>query len=146
MTLNEYHECSEDWRNRDQMIWATPAVIVTVSVILVGVAFQISDLFVRLGILVAGLVWTSAMIHGLIKHHLYQKGSEEILTGLNSEKQMYRKHKPTQRSSGCINRCLEEGSAYKSLLFSSYFALMILFLLFFFTVSQILIKYQIISC
>ena len=136
---DEYRELSEDWRHRDQMIWATPTVIITVSVVLMGIAFQISNLFVRLVILLAGLFWTFAMIHALIKHHYYQKGSEEKLRELEPNKQTHRKSESTQKSVGFISRHLELWSAYRSLLYASYFDWFVLLFAFLFTLYKLII-------
>ena len=81
----EYKECSEDWRNRDRLIWATLPVAATVGAVIVGVAYgQIfhAPLWIRLCILLIGVVLTLVMLISLIKHRLFQEGSREQIQSL----------------------------------------------------------------
>lgn len=81
----EYKECSEDWRHRDRLIWATLPVAATVAAVIVGVAYgQILDdnLWIRLGLLVIGVFLTVVMLISLIRHRMYQEGSQEQIRSL----------------------------------------------------------------
>jgi hypothetical protein len=81
----EYKECSEDWRNRDRLIWATLPVAATVAGVIVGVAYgQIPDdkLWIRLCLLLLGVFLTLVMLISLIKHRFFQQGSEEQIQSL----------------------------------------------------------------
>lgn len=81
----EYRECSEDWRHRDRLIWATLPIAATVAGVIVGVAYgQIPDdkLGIRFFILVIGVFLTLVMLISLIRHHRYQEGSEEQIRSL----------------------------------------------------------------
>jgi hypothetical protein len=80
----EYKECSEDWRNRDRLIWATLPIAATIDGVLVGVAYgYIKDNKpVRFLILLIGVVLTLVMLISLIRHRMYQQGSEEQIRSL----------------------------------------------------------------
>jgi hypothetical protein len=81
----EYKECSEDWRHRDRLIWATLPVAATVAGVIVGVAYgYIPDdkLWIRLCLLLIGVFLTLVMLISLIKHRLFQEGSREQIRSL----------------------------------------------------------------
>ena len=81
----EYNECSEDWRNRDRLIWATLPVAVTVSSVIIGVAYGSipnSELEIRLLVLLMGGAFAVVMLISLVKHRYYQEGSEEQIKRL----------------------------------------------------------------
>lgn len=81
----EYKECSEDWRHRDRLIWATLPVAATVAAVTIGVAYgQIPYCKpeVRFCLLLIGVVLTLVMLISLIRHRMYQKGSEEQMRSL----------------------------------------------------------------
>jgi hypothetical protein len=99
----ELKECSEDWRHRDRLIWATLPVAATVGAVIVGVAYgQIPDdkLWIRLCILLIGVVLTLVMLISLIRHRMYQEGSEEQIQSLRKQLRIMgwdknpRKHTP----------------------------------------------------
>jgi len=77
----EYKECSEDWRHRDRLIWATLPVAATVGAVIISFAFN-ATLGIRLWILVIGVVLTVVMLISLIRHRMYQEGSEEQMRSL----------------------------------------------------------------
>jgi hypothetical protein len=81
----EYKECSEDWRHRDRLIWATLPVAATVGGVIVGVAYgQIPYCKpeLRFWILLIGVILTSVMLISLLKHRLFQEGSREQMRSL----------------------------------------------------------------
>lgn len=81
----EYKECSEDWRHRDRLIWATLAGVATVAGVIVGVAYGQSlddNLGVRFWILFIGVILTLVMLISLIRHRMYQEGSEQQIQSL----------------------------------------------------------------
>jgi hypothetical protein len=81
----EYKECSEDWRHRDRLIWATLPVAATVGAVTVGVAYgQIPYCKpeVRFFLLLIGVVLAFVMLISLIKHRFYQQGSEQQIWSL----------------------------------------------------------------
>ena len=103
----EYKECSEDWRNRDRMIWATFPVIVTVSSVILGIAYGYITsndlLWIRLLILLIGFLFCFVLLVLLVKHRYYQEGSEEMMLNLlknvefadeYNKNQHFRRHKP----------------------------------------------------
>ena len=77
----EYKECSEDWRNRDRLIWATLPVAATVAAVIISVAFN-TTLWIRLCILVIGVFLAFVMLISLIKHRFFQQGSEKQIRWL----------------------------------------------------------------
>lgn len=77
----EYKECSEDWRHRDRLIWATLPVAATVGAVTVGVAFN-STLGIRLCVLLIGVFLMITMLTSLMKHRLFQEGSEQQIQSL----------------------------------------------------------------
>lgn len=108
----EYHELCNDWRHRDQLIWATPSIVVTIGGILIGVAFgTINDLRIRAIVLFLAMIWSMVMTHALIKHHYFQEGSADKIKKISGE--MLRKFSPHKRNP------LEKVSAYLLILFSS---------------------------
>jgi hypothetical protein len=81
----EYKECSEDWRHRDRLIWATLPVAATVGAVIIGVAYgqSLDDKpGVRFGILLIGVFLTLVMLISLIRHRMYQEGSDEQMRSL----------------------------------------------------------------
>ena len=81
----EYKECSEDWRHRDRLIWATLPIAATAGSVIVGIAYgQIPDdkLPIRFFTLVVGVILTIVMLVSLIRHRLYQEGSQEQIRSL----------------------------------------------------------------
>ena len=81
----EYKECSEDWRNRDRLIWATLPVAAAVGAVTVAVAYGQSladNLWIRLCLLLIGVFLTLVMLISLIRHRMYQEGSEQQLQSL----------------------------------------------------------------
>jgi hypothetical protein len=84
----EYKECSEDWRHRDRLIWATLPVAATVGAVTVGVAYgQIPrcQLGVRFFLLLIGVVLTFVMLISLIRHRMFQEGSGEQIQSLQAQ-------------------------------------------------------------
>ena len=75
----EYKECSEDWRNRDRLIWATLPIAATIDGVLVGIAYRYiqHNKPARFCIVLIGLVLTFVMLISLVRHRMYQQGSEE---------------------------------------------------------------------
>jgi hypothetical protein len=75
----EYKECSEDWRNRDRLIWATLPIAATIDGVLVGVAYGYiqHNKPMRFFILLIGVVLTLVMLISLVRHRMFQQGSEE---------------------------------------------------------------------
>ena len=101
----EYKECSEDWRHRDRLIWAALPIAATAGGVIVGIAYgQIPDdkLLIRFFTLVVGVILTSVMLISLIRHCMYQKGSEEQIQLLQEQLKIEgwdgnpRKHRPCQ--------------------------------------------------
>ena len=101
----EYRECSEDWRHRDRLIWATLPVAATVGAVTIGVAYgQISrcQLGVRFWILFIGVVLAFVLLISLIKHRFFQEGSEEQIQSLqkrlkiNGWDKIPRRHSPSK--------------------------------------------------
>jgi F0F1-type ATP synthase assembly protein I len=96
----EYKECSEDWRHRDRLIWATLAGVATIAGVIVGVAYGQSlddKLGVRFWILFIGVILTLVLLISLIRHRMYQEGSEEQIQSLLNIKDWYsspRIHRP----------------------------------------------------
>jgi len=81
----EYKECSEDWRHRDRLIWATLPIEATAGGVIVGIAYgQIPDdkLWIRLCLLLIGVVLTLVMLISLIRHRMFQEGSQEQIRSL----------------------------------------------------------------
>jgi uncharacterized membrane protein len=81
----EYKECSEDWRHRDRLIWATLPVAATVGAVTIGVAYgQIPYCKpeLRFWILLIGVVLAFVLLISLIRHRMYQEGSQEQIRSL----------------------------------------------------------------
>ena len=136
--MDEYHECSQDWWHRDELFWATPAVITTVGGVLVKFAFDSPSIVLRLLLLSMGEVWISAMIHAMIKHCYYAQGSEEKLRALQMDGQMLRKIYPKRCSTNSLFRFLERYSARASLKASSCFVWLVVLFLILYTLWQIM--------
>jgi hypothetical protein len=84
----EYKECSEDWRHRDRLIWATLPIAATAGGVIVGIAYgQIPDdkLPIRFFTLVVGVILTSVMLISLIRHRMFQEGSGEQIQSLQEQ-------------------------------------------------------------
>lgn len=81
----EYKECSKDWRNRDRLIWATLPIAATVGAVTVGVAYGQIHYFqhgFRFWLLLIGFVLILVMLISLVKHRMYQQGSEKQIRWL----------------------------------------------------------------
>ena len=80
----EYKECSTDWRFRDRLVWATPPVLITVSSILLGVAYgTLSDnAEARTVVLAIGTLFAFLMTLSLVRHRMFQEGSRELMDNL----------------------------------------------------------------
>lgn len=106
----EYEECSEDWRHRDRLIWATLPVAATVAAVIISVAFN-ATLVIRLCILVIGVFLTVVLLISLIRHRMYQEGSQEQIRSLQAQlhiggwDESPRKHPPCDFAVWDITRC-----------------------------------------
>lgn len=81
----EYKECSEDWRNRDRLIWATLPVAATVGAVTAGVAYgqvPYCKPEIRFFILLIGVFLVFVMLISLVKHRMFQQGSEKQIRWL----------------------------------------------------------------
>ena len=141
----EYKECSEDWRHRDRLIWATLPVAATVGAVTVGVAYGQIPYFqheFRFCLLFIGVVLTFVMLISLIKHRFYQQGSEQQIRSLQVRLKIKdwdkrpRKHHarylellaktPSQKIAAKFMRWARRPSGFKLMLGGTLFVMLIL--------------------
>ena len=142
----EYNECSEDWRNRDRLIWATLPVAVTVSGVIIGVAYGYipdSELMIRLLVLLMGGAFAIVMLISLVKHRYYQEGSEEQIKRLQFRlhikgwNEKPRIHRPDKFGLKFLNT-LSTQSGFKWMIWTSLLVLIILIILILDTAVQLI--------
>lgn len=153
----EYKECSEDWRNRDRLIWATLPVAATVGGVIVGVAYgQIPYCKpeLRFWILLIGVILTSVMLISLLKHRLFQEGSREQIESLQVRLNIGdwdrnpRKHlppddfilriTPSERLNAKLTSWVRPRSGFKLMLGGTFVVMLILLGLWIHTIVQLI--------
>ena len=80
--LLEIEQLYEQWRHRDNLGWASAPLTITVSSVLVGIAYGYipdSKPIVRSFILLLAIVWSSSMFIMICKNLLFMRGTQEIL-------------------------------------------------------------------
>ena len=140
----EYKECSEDWRHRDRLVWATLPVAATVGAMTVGVAYGQISYFqheFRFCLLFSGVVLTLVMLISSIKHRFYQQNSEQQIRSLQVrlkikdwDKRLRKHHArypelwaktPSQKIAAKFRSCARRPSGFKLMLGDTLFVMLI---------------------
>ena len=73
MMEEQYRQLREDWRHYDRLIWGAPSIVITITGIVIGIAYgTVENLLVRAGLLFAASLWTFTLFISIRKHRLFQ--------------------------------------------------------------------------
>lgn len=79
MMEEQYRQLREDWRHYDKLIWAAPSIVITITGILIGIAYKIENLGIRLALLGMASVWIFTLLVSIVKHRLFQEARTSVI-------------------------------------------------------------------
>jgi purine-cytosine permease-like protein len=73
MMEEQYRQLREDWRHYDKLIWGASSIVITITGIMIGIAYgTIENLWVRAGLLGVAAFWTFTLFISIVKHRFFQ--------------------------------------------------------------------------